>query len=79
MILLIAGWALLLLPLSLANYASAGWGSASIISMLVIGFVCLVGISTSNRSYKSFTTSASRMLDTSTASTALDLASGELW
>ena len=42
MILLIAGWALLLLPLSLANYASAGWGSASIISMLVIGFVCLI-------------------------------------
>ena len=43
MILLIAGWALLLLPLSLANYAVSGWRSPSIIAMLVIGFCSLVG------------------------------------
>ena len=42
MILLIAGWALLLLPLSLANYAALQWRSPSIIAMLVIGFCSLI-------------------------------------
>ena len=41
MILIIAGWSLVLLPMSLANYQSAGWASATIIAMLVIG-VCLL-------------------------------------
>jgi hypothetical protein len=49
MILLIAGWALLLLPLSLANYAALGWRSASIIAMLVIGFCCLVAFAIHER------------------------------
>lgn len=42
MLLIIAGWSILLLPLSLANYAAHSWRSASIIAMLVIGFCLLV-------------------------------------
>ena len=36
-----AGWALLLLPFSLASNTGKGWGSASMIVMIVIGVVCL--------------------------------------
>lgn len=42
MILIIAGWTLILLPLNLANSAVKQWRSPSIIAMLVIGFCCLV-------------------------------------
>ena len=56
MILLIAGWALLLLPLSLATYQSSKWRSASIIAMFVIGFCCLVAFGIHERFFarKSF-------------------------
>lgn len=56
MILLCAGWALLLLPLSLATYQTAKWRSASIIAMLVVGFCCLVGFGIHERFFakKSF-------------------------
>lgn len=42
MVLIIAGWSLLLLPFSLATSVASQWRSASIIAMLVIGFCCLV-------------------------------------
>lgn len=42
MVLLIAGWALLLLPISLANTLAQSWHSAEIIAMLVVGFCLLV-------------------------------------
>ncbi|KAK5173924.1 uncharacterized protein LTR77_002605 [Saxophila tyrrhenica] len=42
MILIIAGWSLLLLPFSLASSSANEWQSASIIAMLVIGFCLLV-------------------------------------
>ncbi|KAF2716037.1 MFS general substrate transporter [Polychaeton citri CBS 116435] len=42
-ILLCAGWALILLPFSLVNYQAARWRSAPIVSMLVIGGCCLIG------------------------------------
>ncbi len=42
MLLLIAGWSLVLLPFSLANTLGQGWQSPQIIAMLVIGFCCLV-------------------------------------
>lgn len=42
MVLIIAGWSLLLLPLSLANYAAHSWRSGSIIAMLVVGFCLLI-------------------------------------
>ncbi|KAK3706078.1 hypothetical protein LTR37_012905 [Vermiconidia calcicola] len=42
MILIIAGWALLLLPLSLATSVASKWKSPSIIAMMVVGFLCLV-------------------------------------
>jgi hypothetical protein len=37
LILIIAGFALVLLPLALQSYQYNGWGSATVISMLVIG------------------------------------------
>jgi MFS family permease len=42
MILLIAGWSLLLLPFSLATSVASKWASASIISMIVVGFCSLI-------------------------------------
>ncbi|EEP79682.1 predicted protein [Uncinocarpus reesii 1704] len=42
MILVIAAFALILLPLSMASYQNAKWKSPAIISMLVIGGCCLV-------------------------------------
>jgi hypothetical protein len=42
-ILLLSGaFALILVPLTIATRASGGWSNASIIAMIVIGFVCLV-------------------------------------
>ncbi|RDL41180.1 Siderophore iron transporter-like protein [Venustampulla echinocandica] len=41
LILICAGFVLVLLPFSLASYQSKGWRSGMIIAMLVIGFVCL--------------------------------------
>lgn len=41
MVLIVAGFALLLLPLSLAPYASKGWAAAHIITMLVLGVFLL--------------------------------------
>ena len=37
-----AGFTLILIPLTIASKALDGWKSASIIAMIVIGFVCLV-------------------------------------
>ena len=42
MLLIIGGWSLLLLPLSLAAYASHSWKSPDIIAMLVVGFCLLI-------------------------------------
>lgn len=42
MVLTIAGWSLLLLPFSIASYAPNGWASDYIISMLALGFLCLI-------------------------------------
>lgn len=42
MLLIIAGFALFLLPFSLATSVSAKWESPSIIAMIVVGFCCLV-------------------------------------
>jgi MFS family permease len=42
LLLIIAAFSLILLPVSLANYQRAGWGSATIIAMLVVGGVCLI-------------------------------------
>lgn len=41
-ILITAGWSLLLLPFSLASNTGKGWGSASMICMIVFGVVGLV-------------------------------------
>lgn len=41
-VLITAGWSLLLLPFSLAANTGKGWESASMIAMIVIGVVCLV-------------------------------------
>lgn len=41
MILTIAGFALILLPFSLASYAPHGWKSGYIIAMIVLGVACL--------------------------------------
>jgi hypothetical protein len=41
-VLLSAGFALILIPLTIAGKASDGWKSGSIIAMLVIGILCLV-------------------------------------
>lgn len=41
-ILVVAGFSLLLLPFSLASYQAEKWQSGTIISMLVIGLVCLI-------------------------------------
>ena len=49
MVLLIAGWSLMLLPLNLANNYVASWGSSSVIAMLVVGFCCLVGFGVHER------------------------------
>lgn len=42
MLLLIAGFALFLLPFSLASYQASKWRSATIIAMLVVGVCCLI-------------------------------------
>lgn len=42
MILMIAGWSLILLPFSIASLAPNGWASGYIIAMIVIGVLCLV-------------------------------------
>jgi len=42
MILLCAGWVLLLLPITLATSVAQKWRSGSIIAMIVIGFCCLI-------------------------------------
>ena len=42
MILTIAGFSLILLPLSIAKRAPDGWATGYIIAMLVIGPLCLV-------------------------------------
>lgn len=49
MILLIAGWTLLLLPLSLATSQASKWKSAPIIAMFVIGFCCIVAFAIHER------------------------------
>jgi MFS family permease len=41
-VLLSAGFALILIPLTIAAKASDGWKSGSIITMIVIGFICLI-------------------------------------
>jgi hypothetical protein len=42
LILIIGAFALLLLPISLANYQTKGWGSSTVIAMLVVGAICLI-------------------------------------
>ena len=42
LLLIIAAFSLILLPISLANYQHKGWGSSTIIAMLVIGCICLL-------------------------------------
>jgi hypothetical protein len=41
MILIAAGFSLILLPFSLVQSAGGDWGNAHIIAMIVVGFVCL--------------------------------------
>ncbi|KAF8251330.1 MFS general substrate transporter [Wilcoxina mikolae CBS 423.85] len=42
MVLLTAGFALLLAPLTLGNHVAGGWGSSGLITCFVIGGVCLI-------------------------------------
>lgn len=42
MLLIIAGWSLLLLPFNLVSYAPKGWKSGYIIAMIILGFFLLV-------------------------------------
>ena len=49
MILLIAAWSLLLLPLNLANTLGSSWASSEVIAMLVIGFLCLIAFGVHER------------------------------
>ena len=55
-VLITAGWTLLLLPLNLANTVGSAWASPSIIAMLVIGFFCLIAFTVHERFFarKSF-------------------------
>lgn len=48
-VLISAGFALLLLPLSLATYQASQWRSGSIIAMFVVGFCCLVAFAVHER------------------------------
>lgn len=41
-LLIVAGFSLLLLPFSLAGYQAETWRSGTVISMLVVGLVCLI-------------------------------------
>lgn len=43
MLLTIAGFTLILLPLNIATRAPNGWATGYIIAMIVIGVVCLAG------------------------------------
>ncbi|KAL1638666.1 hypothetical protein SLS58_008698 [Diplodia intermedia] len=43
LVLLIAGWTLVLLPLTLATYQANKWRSGMIIAMIIIGGLCLIG------------------------------------
>ena len=42
LLLIIGAFSLILLPVSLANYQTKGWGSATVIAMLIVGAVCLI-------------------------------------